>query len=250
VCSIGEAFIGTLLRHEFQPLRGAHREGVDPFFAALDQCLEASATTREGVTGGTDDANLRSVMGRACVTLAYGGEHRLYEHLLAYVRYRLGWHVLRRPPLVRGLVADTKFGAIFEKSLNKLQAAASQSPADLLREGPNPEPAPGVIQCTYCDRRWSGNMPQLQELPSEIELVENWDPSTSSRDAMIDLGSGIYRLLLDGETPLRNACCQDHVIERLMDGQCGVFDPWRNALAVGFFPPEEGVSLVVGWRRY
>lgn len=250
LCSIGEGFIGTLLRNEFQPLRDAHREGVDPFFAALDQCLDTFASGREGATGGADDGSLRSVIGRACVTLAHGGEHRLYDHLIAHVRYRLGWHVLRRPPLVRALVADTKFGTIFEKSLNRLQGVANQSPAALLIEGPNPEAGPGVMQCAYCDRRWSGNMPQLQELPSEIELVEDWDPSTSSRDAMIDLGSGIYRLLLDGDTPLQNACCHDHVIQRLLDGRCGVFDPWRNTLAVGFQPPEEQLPLVVGWRRY
>ncbi len=241
---IGEGFLAGLLKGELSILQQAHREGADSFLKALTEHTARAIAGRPGLAAGPMPGDLAATIRRACAVLAYGQEHRLFGNLRAQTRFRLGWHVLRRGDAARDAIdRDPAFGDRLERSLAAIQEAAGQEIGALLAECAQEDPgAPGVASCSLCGRRWRGEMPQMQILPTTYEILSDWDPASSSRDAIMELSGAFYRLELDGETPLLNVCCHDHVVRILVDGS-SAFDPWSNQLAVGLLPPEHDHPL-------
>jgi len=169
---------------------------------------------------------------------------------MGFLRHRLGRHLLIRPELVRAVMgAGPDFAAVFERSLKAIAQVSELPPAELLLPRETEEEG-DPVQCAFCDSAWVGKMPQLQTLPASVEKQEDWDPSSSSRESVMELSGEFFRVSLTGDSPLRNVCCHGHVIDILETERGAVFDPWVGELAVGFLEPEELNPLVLGWRRY
>lgn len=251
VADVGEAFLANLLRAELAPLQAAHQEGEAAFHEALAMCRDAVALNRPLMAGDPGPDDFWAAVARSCTVLAFGQVHRLFRHLMAFLRARLGRHLLARPDLVKATMDDPQFAKTFGKCLGRLNAASGRPPVELFQPEPvPPEGATNQANCAFCDRRWSGQMPRLQRMPAELELLEDWDPTASGRDAVIELADKFYRVQLDSNTPLQSVCNHGHVAHLLVHGNCAVFDPWFNVLAIGFLEPEQDDAVVTGWKRY
>jgi len=248
--NIGEALLALLLRSEMAPLKQAHTEGSDTFHEVLAACVAETVSHHPSVGEGELGVDFGVVLSRACTVLAYGSQHRLFPNLMGYCRHRLGRHLLIRPDLVRGVMdAGPDFARIFEQSLSTIAQLSEYPPAELLL--PADEDSDGKrIQCAFCDHGWVGKMPQLQTLPAFVEKQENWDPSNSSRESVMELSGEFFRVSLSGDSPLSNVCHHGHVIHILSHEAGAVFDPWVGELAVGFLEPEQDNPLITGWGRY
>ena len=250
VGNLGEAFLALVLRTEMAPLKQAHREGAETFHEVLAACVKETVTNHPCIGEGGLGDDFRSVLSQACTVLAYGPQHRLFPNLMGYCRHRLGRHVLIRPDLVRELMgADPQYASVFERSLATLAAVSDIPPAELLLPT-DAEPEGEPVQCAFCDRAWVGKMPQLQTLPASVEKQEDWDPSGSSRESMMELSGEFFRVSLSGDSPLSNVCHHGHVMHILSHERGAVFDPWVGELAVGFLEPEDHNPLVTGWRKF
>lgn len=248
---VGEAALTALLRSELSPLRDAARGGYDEFHDALASGLDRAEEAHPSLAEGAGVADLRLHIARACVVLAHGREHRLYQHLLAFVRYRIGRHLFARPALGQELMGvDPEFGLALENTLSRLHAATGLDPGQLLQPLPSLPTDQAANECGFCSRRWSAAMPRLQTLPATLDAVGDDAEIFSSREAMLELGSGRYRVQLAGDTPLQPVCSHAHVIHLLMGERCAVFDPWLVQLAIGVLEPEEGEPLPRGWWHH
>jgi len=246
--NIGEIFVACLLRSEMAPLRQAHTEGLDTFHEVITACLAEVGRARARSVEESLDADLDAYIGRACVVLADGSDHRLFRHLMGFVRHRLGRHLLARPALVRELIENEPgFVATFERSLARVASIAGCPPMELLI--PLEEEQTGS-NCAFCERRWEGTMPQLQVLPAMIEKLAGDEAMTSTRESVMQFSGQFFQVSLDGDTPLENVCQHGHVIHKLVTEGGAVFDPWLGELAVGFVKPEKGSLLLTGWNRY
>jgi len=251
VADLGEAFLANLLRSELAPLQQAHQEGADAFHDALAMCRDTVALNRPAVVGDPGGDDFWVAIARSCTVLAQGQMHRLFRHLMASLRARMGRHLLMRPELIKANMGDPQFAQTFEKCLARLNAASGRPPMELFVKEPEPPVgATNQASCAFCDRRWTGQMPKLQVLPAELEQLDDWDPTSSGRDAVIELGENFYRVQLDSNTPLEAVCNHAHVAHLLVNGNCAVFDPWFNVLAIGFLEPEANEPVVAGWHRY
>ena len=249
--NLGEAFIALLLSNEMAPLKQAHQEGFDTFHEVLAACVTETVKKHPSVGEYELGADFRRMLSRACTVLAYGSNHRLFPNLMGFVRHRLGRHLLIRPEFVREVMAaGASFASTFERSLRTIAQVSQMPPAELLLPQEGEEEGGDTVQCAFCERSWAGKMPQLQTLPASVEKQEDWDPSSSSRESVMELSGEFFRVSLAGDSPLRNVCCHAHVVEILETERCAVFDPWVGELAVGFLEPEELNPLVLGWRRY
>lgn len=250
VGNIGEALLALLLRNEMAPLKQAHSEGVDVFHEVLAACVTETQARHPSVDQEVLGDDFRAVLSRACTVLAYGSQHRLFPNLMGYCRHRLGRHLLIRPDLVREVMGSgAAFSSVFERSLATLAQVSGRPPAELLLPAQE-EPEGKAVKCAFCGRGWVGKMPQLQTLPAAVEKQEDWDPSNSGMESIMELSGEFFRVSLSGDSPLRNVCNHDHVMHILSHEACAVFDPWVGELAVGFLVPEEANPLVVGWRKY
>ena len=251
VGTVGEAALTALLRTELAPLREAAREGYDAFHEALSGGLDRAQVVQPALADGDGAADLRLHVARACVVLAHGREHRLYQHLLAFVRYRVGRHLFARPALAQALMGlDANFGPALESALARLHGATGLSPGELLQPLPSLPEDQSANECAFCGRRWSAAMPRLQSMPAALESVDADGEIFSSHEAMLELGSGRYRVQLTGDTPLQPVCSHAHVIHLLMAERCAVFDPWLVQLAIGLLEPEEEEDLARGWWHH
>ncbi len=251
VADLGEAYLANLLRGELAPLQAAHQEGELAFHDALAVCRDTLAANRPALAGEPGADDFWAAIARSCTVLAYGQMHRLFRHLMAFLRARMGRHLLARPELVKTTMEDALFAKTFERCLAKLNTASGRPPMELFAGEPAPpEGAGNLARCAFCDRRWMGQMPKLQVLPAELEELDDWDPTASGREAVIELGEKFYRVQLDSDTPLQSVCNHGHVAHLLVHGDCAVFDPWFNVLAIGFLTPEATDPVVTGWKRY
>lgn len=251
VGGVGEAALTALLRSELSPLREAVRGGYDEFHDALASGLDRAEEAHPSLAEGAGVADLRLHIARACVVLAHGREHRLYQHLLTFVRYRIGRHLFARPALGRELMGvDPEFSVALETALSRLHAATGLDPGQLPQPLPSLPADQAANECAFCCRRWSAAMPRLQSMPATLDAVGDDAEIFSSREAMLELGSGRYRVQLAGDTPLQPVCSHAHVIHLLMGERCAVFDPWLVQLAIGVLEPEEGESLPRGWWHH
>jgi hypothetical protein len=249
VGNLGEAFLANLLKAELAPLRQAHQEGVDVFHEVLCAALDEVGQNRADLADDDLGRDMLATAARTCVVLAYGTEHRLFPHLMAYIRHRLGRHMLVRPNLVRDVMAaDPTFAGVMEKSLTQLADLCGGSPMELLV--PPAEPVTGTVQCEFCDRSWTEGMAKLQVFPADFDPIVDDDSTSSTRENVMELSGAFYQVSLDGSNPLQNVCCHDHVVEKLIEDRCAMFDPWLGELAVGFLAPEQTAPLAEGWKRY
>jgi len=185
------------------------------------------------------------------VVLAHGREHRLYEHLLAFTRYRLGRHLLARPVLAQRMArGDRAFAEALEGALARLGEESGMVPSQFLQALPSLPAEQAANECGFCERRWTAAMPRLQVMPATLEAVEEEADIYTSREAMIAVGEVNYRVQLQSDTPLQPVCSHAHVIHLLMAETCVVFDPWLGQLGVSMLPPEQDEDLLKGWWRY
>jgi hypothetical protein len=251
VADVGEAYLANLLRAELAPLQAAHQEGEDAFHETLGMCRDTVALNRPLMAGDPGADDFWAAVARSCTVLAYGQTHRLFRHLMAFLRARLGRHLLARPDLVKATMDDPVFAKTFGACLGRLNAASGRSPVDLFQtEKEPPAGATSQSRCAFCDRHWTGQMPKLQHMPAELEVLDDWDPTASGREAVIELADKFYRVQLDSNTPLQSVCNHGHIAHLLLHGNCAVFDPWFNVLAIGFLEPEMSDPVVTGWKRY
>ncbi len=249
VGDLGEAFLANLLKAELAPLRQAHQDGVDTFHEVLTAALNEVGQNRTDLLDDDLGRDMLATVARTCVVLAYGSEHRLFPHLMGYIRHRLGRHMLVRAGLVREVMgADPTFAGVMERSLTTLSELCGGSPMDLLV--PPDEPLCGAQQCEFCDRSWEGAMAKLQVFPADFDPLVDEDTTSSTRENVMELSGHFYQVSLDGSNPLQNVCCHDHVIQLLVQDRCAVFDPWLGELAVGFLEPEQSTPLADGWNRF
>ena len=248
--NLGEAFIGILLQDELAPLRQAHQEGVDIFHDVLVAAVKEVASKRAAIDDDPLAADFLSALARSCVALAYGSNHRLFPHLMSFLRHRVGRHLLARPSLVRELMeANAQFAATFERSLARVASITDRPPTELLL--PDESSGEGeVSSCAFCDTEWTGDMPNLQLLPALVEKLEGVEALTSTRESVMVLSGEYFQVSLDGDSPLQKVCSHYHVIDKLIDDRCAVFDPWLGELAVGLFEPELQAPLYLGWKKY
>jgi len=248
--NLGEGFLGALLQDELAPLRQAHLEGVDIFHDVLVAAAKEIAAKRVAIGDEPLAADFLAAIARSCVVLAYGADHRLRPHLLAFLRHRMGRHLLARPSLVRELMeANAAFAATFERSLARVASISGRPPTELLLPDES-EREEEATACAFCDTEWVGDMPNLQILPALVEKLEGTDAVNSTRESVMVLSGEYFQVSLDGDNPLEKVCGHHHVIDKLIDDRCAVFDPWLGELAVGFFEPELESDLFVGWQKY
>jgi len=248
--NLGEAFLGTLLQDELAPLQQAHKEGVDTFHEVLAAAVAEVADKRAAIGDEPLAGDFCCAIARSCVVLAYGANHRLRPHLMAFLRHRMGRHLLARPSLVRELMeANAAFAATFERSLARVASISGRQPTELLVADDVATDAK-MSSCAFCDTTWPGEMPNLQLLPALVEKLEGADALTSTRESVMVLSGAYYQVSLDGDTPLQQVCSHYHVIDKLVDDRHAVFDPWLGELAVGFFEPELESDLYLGWKKY
>jgi hypothetical protein len=247
----GEALLAVLLRGDLAPLRAAHARGVEPFHDALVAGLDRIGEGLLADDPGPGPDDLRLHLARGCVVLAHGRDHRLYEHLRASTRYRLGRHLLARPNLAQQLARDDgSFAAALEGVLARLGEQSKLAPSQFLQALPALPSDQAANRCAFCERSWTAAMPRLQVMPATLETVDGEEDIYTSREAMIELVDVRYRVQLRSDTPLQPVCSHAHVVHLLMADQCVVFDPWLGQLGISMLPPEETDPLLVGWWRY
>ncbi len=251
VGQVGEAALAALLRAELAPLRLVVGEGYEAFHIVLTEGLDRIESTHPTLAEGPGDDDLRLHVARACVVLAHGQEHRLYHHLLAFVRYRLGRHVFARPVLGREMMgADPAFGAALETTLARLRETTGLEPGQLLAPLPSMPDDQGANECAFCGRRWGAAMPRLQSMPASIEPVGEDTEIFASHEAILELGGTRYQVQLTADTPLQPVCSHAHVAHMLMTKRCAVYDPWLGQLAISVLEPEDDDLLVRGWWHH